>query len=753
VQNINSSLTKKVLKVELCLHQKVASLVLPLNHHDDPAIMSNWWNEAISSVPIAPVKVHTCTPSTAPLENEGSVIDSTSSRTEVKPFSFHGISVTVNPHPAPQCIQEEPRRVLIKLTNFSGTIELLKNAPPSRFTSSFNIRVDEAIPKPLEMPTWLTEPASSPNNAASKRKTGAEKPYEHMIPRKVARITTPEAASEWDVEALEAFTSGDYEPEVIRYGMNRSGHVAWLIPGAAGSAQASSKSPVLCVHGGIGSSGAVCSDIVHLTLHGSPLLMATASRPLCSELHSRTGHTALRLPDCQGPLIMFGGRSLTPSASVSASASASTSTSTSTLMNAGADADAETEVDPASASEEYEASNTDALLVLDPETAVWYPPAVSGKGPSARAGHSAALLLGGRGMVIYGGESKGRFPHNIHWLDTSRWHWHSPKCEGKPPKARAGHCCYAFSSFSSSSSSSSSSAPSSLLSAGPGAGAGSDVHDLVIFGGHDGAECFNDVHLLRCVERKAGSGQCTWQWMQPEVRGLAPCASASAIASATVSGSGAAAAASHVTGLPRPRTAFASCVVGQGRYLFVRGGSTWDVQQSAGGGRSAGATVTVATRAGAAEAGTGADEMYYCADCYLLDMWEWVWHPVQDSVCDGVRVVVDPTAIDSSCPPEEEAFFYSAQTSDTTTATAATRGRMGESACVLLEEGEEFILLFGGLYAATVAAAVPASQSQSQSSLPTTAEGEAEPDPAVSPKACANVSKIRVKSLLASINA
>lgn len=711
--------------------------------------MSNWWDEAISSVPVAPVKMHTCTPSTAPLENEGSVIDSTSSRTaEGKPFSFHGISMTVNPHPAPQCIQEEPRRVLIKLTNFSGTIELLKNAPPSRFTSSFNIRVDEAIPKPLEMPTWLTEPASSPNNAASKRKTDAEKPYEHMIPRKVARITTPEAASEWDMEAHEAFTSGDYEPEVIRYGMNRSEHVAWLIPGVADSAGASASElqpPVLCVHGGTGGSGAVCSDIVHLTLHGSPLLMATASRPLCSELHSRTGHTALRLPDGPGGglLVMFGGRALTPCTSVSASASASGSTST--LTNAGADADAETKVGPTSAAEEYEMCYTDALLVLDPETAVWYPPAVSGKSPSARAGHSAALLLGGRGMVVYGGESKGRFPHNIHWLDTSRWHWHSPKCEGKPPKARAGHCCYAFSS------SSSSSAPSSLLSAGIGAGGGSEVHDLVIFGGHDGAECFNDVHLLRCVERKAGSGQCTWQWMQPEVRGLAPCASASASASGSATGSGAAAA-SYATGLPRPRTAFASCVVGQGRYLFVRGGSTWNVQQSAGGGRSAGATVAVATRAGATEARTGADEMYYCADCYLLDLWEWVWHPVQDSVCDGVHVMVDPTAIDSSCPPEEEAFFSCALTSDTTSATAVSRGHSGESACVLLEEGEEFILLFGGLYAATAAAAaVPEAQAQSQSSLPTAAEREAEP--AVSPKACANVAKIRVKSLLASIHA
>ena len=101
-------------------------------------------------------------------------------------------------------------------------------------------------------------------------------------------------------------------------------------------------------------------------------------------------------------------------------------------------------------------------------------------------------------------------------------------------------------------------------------------------------------------------------------------------------------------------------------------------------------------------------------------MWDWVWYPVHDSVCCGVRVVVDPTAIDSHCPPEERAFFYNSTTTNTI-------GHSGESACVLHEEGEEFVLLFGGLCAAAAA------------------------EPILSPRACANVTKIRVKSLLASM--
>ena len=148
-------------------------------------------------------------------------------------------------------------------------------------------------------------------------------------------------------------------------------------------------------------------------------------------------------------------------------------------------------------------------------------------------------------------------------------------------------------------------------------------------------------------------------------------------------------------------------------------------------------------------------EMCYCTDCFLLDMWEWVWFPVPNSVSMGVRVVVDPTAIDTFCPPEEEAFFSCTQTAGNgTTTTTTTSGHSGETACVLQEGGEEFILLFGGL-CATATAPAPAleQQPQSQSSL-SAAAAAGGVEPALSlPKACANVTKIRVSSLLTSMHA
>lgn len=82
----------------------------------------------------------------------------------------------------------------------------------------------------------------------------------------------------------------------------------------------------------------------------------------------------------------------------------------------------------------------DDLLVLDTSLLLWYPPGVSGKGPTARSGHTASLIYNNK-MVIYGGQKNEKYPHNITVLDTERWHWNAYKCDGKPPKARAFHSC------------------------------------------------------------------------------------------------------------------------------------------------------------------------------------------------------------------------------------------------------------------------------------------------------------------------
>jgi len=142
------------------------------------------------------------------------------------------------------------------------------------------------------------------------------------------------------------------------------------------------------------------------------------------------------------------------------------------------------------ASEGIEANSVclDDLVVLDTTINLWYPQGASGKGPTARSGHTACLMLGGRHIVVYGGVQKhNRFPHNIHTLDVNRWHWNAPKCEGKPPKARALHSCVPLGDNS-----------------------------CVLFGGNDATSCFNDVHVLSVIEKNTAL---QWSWQQPEITG------------------------------------------------------------------------------------------------------------------------------------------------------------------------------------------------------------------------------------------
>ena len=129
----------------------------------------------------------------------------------------------------------------------------------------------------------------------------------------------------------------------------------------------------------------------------------------------------------------------------------------------------------------------DDVQVFDMTIELWYPPSVSGKGPSSRSGHKSGILFD-KYLVIYGGQKNDKFPHNIHVLDTQRWHWSSPKVDGKPPHARGYHTCTCV-----------------------------EKKMLLYYGGSDSTKCFNDVHLL--VSNDKGQG---WKWEQPGIVGYKP---------------------------------------------------------------------------------------------------------------------------------------------------------------------------------------------------------------------------------------
>ena len=62
----------------------------------------------------------------------------------------------------------------------------------------------------------------------------------------------------------------------------------------------------------------------------------------------------------------------------------------------------------------------DECMVLDTELFLWYPPAISGHAPSARCGHTASLVRGGKDIVIFGGSRGRKWQNNVTVLDVDR---------------------------------------------------------------------------------------------------------------------------------------------------------------------------------------------------------------------------------------------------------------------------------------------------------------------------------------------
>lgn len=107
--------------------------------------------------------------------------------------------------------------------------------------------------------------------------------------------------------------------------------------------------------------------------------------------------------------------------------------------------------------------------VLDLESLTWSMVTAGGSAPTARARHTATLV--GRNLVLFGGVGGGRPLNDVFVMHTAGGNlrevsWTEPPTNGLMPNARVGHA-------------------TALVGC-----------RMVVFGGHDGQMCMNDVHVL-----------------------------------------------------------------------------------------------------------------------------------------------------------------------------------------------------------------------------------------------------------------
>jgi hypothetical protein len=130
---------------------------------------------------------------------------------------------------------------------------------------------------------------------------------------------------------------------------------------------------------------------------------------------------------------------------------------------------------------------SEELTVFDCDLNLWYPLATSGPAPSARYGHSCALL-DAQQLVVFGGCAGRRYYCDLLVLDTSSWRWSRPEAQGKAPKARAFHAAVALPPR------------------------GGELRMVVVGGRQGNNAALDDVHVLTQV---GGA----WQWSSPVVTG------------------------------------------------------------------------------------------------------------------------------------------------------------------------------------------------------------------------------------------
>ncbi len=236
----------------------------------------------------------------------------------------------------------------------------------------------------------------------------------------------------------------------------------------------------------------------------------------------------------------------------------------------------------------------DDVLAFEPEADFWYPQAVSGKAPTSRSAHASTILLDNL-IVIYGGGKYNKYMHNIHILDTGRWHWNSPKADGKPPKCRGYHSMHAYTS-----------------------------KECVIFGGMDSTDCFNDVHILSCSDKGTG-----WMWSQPEIE--------------------------EGSVIPSPRAGHASVVIGSGKYLIIRGG--WNKRDSSGEDSSLASNIDNLTEiyneinSGASNSRSNLSDFEALDDMFALCLSTWKWFKLNVSFSSPEAIILDMNSksLDENC--------------------------------------------------------------------------------------------------------
>jgi hypothetical protein len=152
------------------------------------------------------------------------------------------------------------------------------------------------------------------------------------------------------------------------------------------------------------------------------------------------------------------------------------------------------------------------MLALDAAALrVWFPPACAGKAPPAGlSGHSLTVIrdyaaatgasasaAAAEYVVLFGGVRGRHWLCDTFLLNPRTLRWQQVKTYGKAPTQRAYHAAAA-------------------LAGGT---------RLLVFGGSNGSDAFNDVYVLDCGSGASGAATAErWTWTQPPIRGRGACA-------------------------------------------------------------------------------------------------------------------------------------------------------------------------------------------------------------------------------------